>query len=183
MWRVHGGGPTYIEPRTKGEPLIPHLRVDVNYMWAQSDVTAWDYRGELGYGAFGVQFRQTDFTEEVPADKMTTRYLHFLYRMSSNKTWETKIGLGAFALDGNGYSSGFSFTLPISIYPHKNFGIEFKPAWSFLESGTLDQQVIEDYDLSLCFSKSHLMACGGYRSLSSATGNIYGPYLGINLVW
>jgi hypothetical protein len=168
-----GGAPA---ARSLGEALIPFARLGVSYQDVESDVTAWDFRAEAGYGPFGVQVRQTRYDETEPADNLTITQMHGLYRMSFGSRFEVDIGMGVFVLDGNETNSSFSLTTPLLFHPTEFFGVEFRPAWTSVNGSS-----IGDYDLSILAGWQYVSLRAGYRWLRSEDESLDGPHMGLSI--
>jgi hypothetical protein len=164
--------------RHPGEALIPFVALDVNAQNVESDVWAWDVRGEIGYACFGFQARRTHYREAEPRDELNAQAFHFLYRMSFGPHVEVDLGFGALELRGNAVNRGFSFTMPVLVYPTENFGIEYRPAWS-----TIDENRLYDHDLSLVLGFRYGFIRGGYRWFYGDNESLSGPQAGVSLRW
>lgn len=164
--------------RKSGEALIPFLRVDVLYQEVERDVTATDLTVLAGYGPIGVQMRRTVFSEEVPDDRLRVAEYHVLYRMSAGRTFEVDLGAGAMVLDGKAENSGFSLTLPLLWHPKDFFGIEFRPLWS-----TINENDIQDHDLSVLLGWRYCSLRAGYRWVRSPSESLDGPHIGVSMRW
>lgn len=174
----NGYGKYEIEPRKAGEALIPFVSVDVSYQDVESDVTAADVRGEIGYGSLGIQARQTRYWEDEPKDGLTATQVHGLYRMSIGSKAELDLGIGSLFLEGDGSNSGVSFTAPVLIHPSDFFGFEFRPAWS-----SINENTINDYDAALLLGWRFASLRVGYRWFMTAHESLNGPQVGIAMRW
>jgi len=164
--------------RTPGEPLLPVLRFDLHRQSANADISALDFRFEVGKGPLAVQIRHTHYSEIKPNDTMDFNQIHGLLRMSGGNNFCTNLGLGFSNLKGNNNTYGFSVTLPMFYHFHENIGFEFKPCWSFLHGN-----IIKDYDSSLLFTYKYYSLSAGYRYLVSPNNRISGPYIGTSIRW
>jgi hypothetical protein len=164
--------------RKSGEALIPFLRVDALHQEIERDVTATDLTVLAGYGPFGVQMRRTVYREEMPDDRLRIAEYHVLYRMSAGRTFEVDLGAGAMVIDGKAENSGFSLTLPLLWHPKDFFGIEFRPLWS-----TINENDIQDYDLSVLLGWRYCSVRAGYRWVRSPNESLDGPQLGASIRW
>ncbi len=164
--------------RKRGEALIPFLRADAAYQEVESDVTAWDYRFELGYGSLGFQFRYTAYNEKEPPDALRVSEYHVLYRMSATPRFEIDLGVGGMFLSGNQENSGFSVTVPVLYHPTDFYGFEFRPVWS-----SINENDIQDFDLAVLFGWRYASIKAGYRWLRSPHQSLDGPEIGIALRW
>lgn len=167
-----------ITPRREGEALLPFIRLDFSLQNVESDVTAWDWRGEAGYGPFAVQFRTTRYEEKIPPDELKTFQDHILYRMSFGPTVEFDAGVGNLFITGKEEHSGISFTFPLLIHPSRHYGIELRPTWS-----TIDENNIQDIDLSVLAGWDYASVRAGYRWFHSDRESLDGPFIGIALRW
>jgi len=159
--------------RSRGEPLIPFLRLDVTYQDVKSDVQAVDGRAETGYGPLGVQARWTHYTEDVPQTDLDFTQIHGLYRMSFGRYGEIDLGMGAGILGGDEKHSGFSLALPMTVQPIPQLGFAFRPSWTSIENNS-----ITDYDVHLSAGLPYVTVETGYRWLSAGGASLDGPFLG-----
>jgi hypothetical protein len=158
--------------RDFGEPQIPFVRLDFSFQDVESDVYAYDYRVEGGYGPLGLQFDQTHYRETIPGDELNLIRLYGLYRMSFGSNVEMDLGFGALTIDGDDYDSRFSFTTPILIYPSDHVGIELRPAWA---------ANVSDYDVGLLATWRYSSIKVGYRWVKSPDESLNGPYVGLSV--
>ncbi len=162
--------------REKGEALLSNIRFDYSYQNVQDDIYANDYRLEIGYGAFGLEARQTDFFEKSPKDELGLTYIHGLLRLSAGNYVEIAPGVGTIEMDGNKNNNGFSFTLPVLIHPSKRFGFECRPTWSKINGNS-----IRDIDFAVLYGIDHASLKIGYRALRTGGEDLKGPYSGISM--
>ncbi len=171
-----------IDCRHNGEPLLPILKVDVNYQRLQSDITAIDGRVEVGYGPFGISYRGTRFREVErpeegkPSDIMNLHEIYALYRISGTKYFEIDLGLGQATLEGNESHSGPSFTIPVKIHPLSWLGFHVAPAVSGIRGNP-----IYEMDGSILFTTGLISLRAGYRWLSTENETLNGPYAGFSV--
>lgn len=178
MARVWGSS----DPRFKniplrdiGDPDLSMIRTDLNYQHIDSKVWGLDGRIEMGYGPFGLQYRQTHYAEKAPKDSMDLIQIHGLFRLSGSNMFETDIGLGGIILQGNEQNSGFSMTCPINLYPHKNIGFRLSPTWSWI-----NDNLISDYDGSIAYINKFYSVRAGFRRNETNGSFLQGPYFGIS---
>ena len=161
------------QPAYDNPVLLPFFRLDGSYQNVESDVRAGDLRAELGYNILALQGRFTYYNEEKPTDELWLNYVHGLLRFPLGDTVQLNPGVGAMILAGDSRNSGFSLTVPILIYPQESFGLEFRPTWSWINENEVD-----DYDISVVLSSKHAGLRAGYRWVSSDDDSLDGPYLG-----
>jgi hypothetical protein len=161
-----------IKPHQLGEALLPFIRIDGSYQDVKSDISAFDYRAEIGYGPLGFQVRQTQYQESNPHDELRITQIHSLLRLSFDHRVEVDLGLGTFTINGDDQQKRFSFTSPIFIYPKEFIGIEFRP--------TLNEGSVNDYDLGMALSLPYISLRMGYRWVVSIHESLDGPYLGFS---
>jgi hypothetical protein len=154
--------------------LLPSLRLDGSYQNGQSDVGAFDLRIEGGYDFLAAQGRFTSYMEEEPDDELWLNYIHGILRLSVGEHLTINPGAGAAIVAGNNRNSGFSWTLPVLFYPRKSVGVEFRPVWSWINENTID-----DYDVSLVLGSKHAAFRVGYRWVYSDDETLDGPYMGV----
>ncbi len=167
-----------IPPRQAGEPLIPHIRLDSHYQNVNGDISAIDLKLELGYGPVGLNLRHTRFRESSPADELTLKYIHALYRMSFGEQVGFNMGFGRATLEGNKINSGSSFTFPLLIHWSENLGVEASYTVSYINGNSLT-----DKDIALIVTHSPAALALGYRSISGPTSAIQGPFAGLSVRW
>jgi hypothetical protein len=174
--RVHGSGdPEWAEmapPRLTGEPVIPFFRMDAYYQNVESDVTAVDVSGELGYGPFAFQYRQTHYTQKRPDNDLDLSQILGVYRMSFSQYLEVDLGFGSMTLDGVGRNSGFEFTVPVVVQPSPYVGARFRPAWGYLGD------TVKDMTLVATGSVRFVSLQMGYRWVSAGGVSLNGPVIG-----
>ncbi len=168
------------EPRLPGEALIPFARLDIVRQDAEGDVTATDWRGEIGYAYGAVQVRRTDYLEKGVSgrERLTLTQAHALLRMSFSNHLETDLGLGAATLSGRERHSGFCITAPVLFHPAPYLGVEFRPSWFDL-SGNWSS----DYDLALLLGWRYVSLKAGYRWTRSDHESLDGPQAGVSFRW
>lgn len=179
--RVTGSSLLVEEPperRRAGEATIPFARADLGYQLVESDVGAWDLRGEVGFGPFAVQVRETHYDEDQPRDELDLVQAHALLRMTVTERMEIDFGLGAHVLDRGDTASGVSGTVPVLIHPWNFLGFEFRPAWAGAGG-----DVIEDYDLSVLAGWRFVSARVGYRWTQAGGSSLNGPIFGLAARW
>lgn len=154
--------------------LRPYFRVDSAYQNVESDVHAWDFRAEGGLQWFAGQFRLTCYREEEPDDTLWLNSVHILPRLPLGDQMSIAPGPGVIFLVGNNENAGFSFTLPVLVYPHKAVGFEFRPTWSWI-----DENTIHDYDVSLALGGKTLAFRTGYRWMYTDDESLNGVYFGL----
>lgn len=177
-YRVKGTPNQYAEflkPRQPGEALIPFFKVDGEYQNVIGDIAAYSLRAEGGYGAWGIQVRNTHYREKNPADKLDYFQAYGLYRMSFGNHIEIDLGLGSSTLKGRERNSGVSFTIPILVHPNKHIGFELRPSWSDTHGGG-----VNDWDLAMDLDYGHTAARIGYRWVYSRHEELKGPYIGVS---
>lgn len=167
-----------LEPRYPGDPMIPFARLDLGYQNVESDVQAFDYRAELGFGPFGVHFNHTRYWEGEPNDQLDLYRAYGLYRMSFGNAVQLDLGFGALTMDGKDEESetGFSFSSPVLFRPARLAAIEFRPAWSVV--GDIP---VSDYDLAALVTWRYASFRVGYRWVISAADTLSGPTVALSL--
>lgn len=156
--------------RKKRSPQVPYVRLDTSYQYVNSNINAYDYRVALGYGPLAFHYNKIRFLESNPVDTLDLSQLYITYRMSFGSALEIDIGMGKLSVNGNDRSNLSYVTIPVRIHPPGAIGVEFKPAWS----GN-----ISDYDLGVFYHFQYASVKAGYRSLSTNTQSLRGPYVGV----
>jgi len=167
--------------RQAGEVLIPFLRIDTSYQTIKSDVDAYNYSIEGGFGPVGVSLSRAHFRETDPDDSMDITSVYGLYRMSFGKTVEVDLGMGLFSIDDEN-ESRFSVTMPVLIHPNDFIGIEIRPEWA---------DGISQYDIGVLIGFPYVSLKAGYRWLSryprwdddpaEPSKVLDGPYAGLSV--
>ncbi len=160
--------------RPPGDPLIPFVRLDGSYQYLDSDMDAWDYRIQGGYGPIALEYGNARYREKAPEDYMNVRRAAVLYRMSASHLLEIDIGLGAVELDGNSKHRAFCFSLPVLFYPKEYLGVEFRPYWARFNGSRFNE-----YDVAACVTLYGLGLKAGYRWLVTPDSSLHGPYTGL----
>lgn len=165
-----------VELRQTGEATLPFFQYEHKYLRVNSDIDARDNGLEIGYGPYGFSCRHTKFTEENPSDELSLTQYHLLLRFSRTSSREFGLGIGSLVMHGNDDHSGLSITFPIKIYPSDSWGVRFKPTFSWINGNAIDE-----YDLSLAYTKRYASLQLGYRALVAKGKDLDGPYLGFFL--
>jgi hypothetical protein len=162
--------------RKPGEPLLPFIRLDASYQAVESDVEAFDYRIQVGYGPIAFELNQTRYAEEEPSNQLDLYRLYGLFRLSYGNKIEVDLGLGGVVLQGNEKNSGFSTTLPILVHPCDWLIVEFRPMWSNMHGSD-----IEEYELGLLFNWDFAAIKTGYRWTHSPNESLDGLFIGLSI--
>jgi hypothetical protein len=157
-------------PREPGEPLIPFVALNAGYQNVESDVNAMNARLEAGYGPVAVFASWTRYQEDHPDVEMDLVEVYGLYRMSFGEHVEIDMGIGTMDLSGAAERSGMSMTTPLKIQPTPRFGLAFRPAWGWMEEGS-----ISDYELVASVGLPYVALNGGYRWLKNGDASLDGP--------
>lgn len=163
-----------VEPRQTGEATLPFFQYEHKYLRVNSDLDARENGLEIGYGPYGFSCRHTEFREENPSDELSLTQYHLLLRISRTSSREFGLGIGSLVMHGNDDNSGLSLTFPIKLYPSDSLGVRFKPTFSWINGNAIDE-----YDLSLAYTKRYASLQLGYRALVANGKDLDGPYLGL----
>ncbi|MBI5885563.1 MAG: hypothetical protein HZB85_03155 [Deltaproteobacteria bacterium] len=158
-----------------GDSDLPYFRSDINYQLVNSNVWGLDGRIEVGYGAVGLQFRQTHYEEKKPHDSLDIVNIHGLYRISFSKKFELDMGIGRISMSGKDENSGASVTSPMNFYPHENICIRFAPTWNWINGNQ-----VSDYDGSIAYINEFYSIRAGYRRMKAGEEVLDGPYFGMS---
>lgn len=169
-------GPSATKPRLLGEGLIPYARLDGSYNRISSHIEATDWRGEIGYGPFGFEFRDMRYTESNPDDELKLTEYHALYRMSPSDYAEIDLGYGQLDIMGNAHNTGGSWTLPILIHPTPHFEIEYRPSWANVNGND-----IRNHELAIGGGGRFWAVRAGYHWLETQNTRLSGPFIGLSL--
>jgi hypothetical protein len=165
----------FLKPRQLGEALIPFFRADGEYQNVIGDISAYSLRAEGGYGAWGIQARNTHYKEKNPADNLDYLQVYGLYRMSFGNHVEIDLGLGSSTLSGRERNSGTSFTMPILVHPNNLIGFELRPSWTDINGSG-----VSDWDFSMDLNYRFTALRIGYRWVRSEHEGLNGPYIGVS---
>ena len=174
-----GGGSLdldFSDDHVPGGFCVPTFRTDVSWQHVNSDMEAIDYRVQVGYGPFALDYNQTRFNEWDPDDGMDIHRVMALLRISSHDQFEIDLGVGTFTIDGERNHTEWAATIPVIFAPSEYVAFEFRPVW------TMDRgHTIQDFDLNGCFKLGNVGFRGGYRWLMTETQSLNGPYVGITV--
>jgi hypothetical protein len=165
-----------VAPREPGEPMLPLVRFDAAYHPVESDIEAWDFRLQLGYGPLGFEANQTRYEEEDPPDRLDLTHLYALWRLSVTERIELDLGLGAVILEGDEQNAGFSGTTSVLIWPWDWLAVEFRPMWSAINDSHL-----QEYELGVLVNARYVALKGGYRFTRSPNESLDGPFIGVSV--
>jgi len=165
-----------VMPREAGAPQIPIIRLEGIYQGVESDVDAFDWRVEGGYGPLALEYRRTHYNEEDPSDELDVTQVFGLLRLWFGGEVEVDVGLGTVSIKGEEDNSAMAFTLPISYRPVEWCGVEFRPVWA-----TLNGNETRDYDVGLSLGARYVCLRGGYRWMQSGAASLNGPYVGVSV--
>jgi len=168
---------TTVEPREKGEKMLPLFRVDMDYQYIDSDVEAIGLHLETGYGPFAAQMRQSRFTEDN-GDDLNATAINLLLRATYAKYFEFDMGAGAFQLNGEDENWGFHVTTPFLVHINDHVGFEYRPSWTTLKGNS-----IREGDLAMMFGRKSTSLKVGYRTLQSPSLELDGFFAGVSLHW
>lgn len=164
--------------RMIGEPMIPLLRLDGQWVRTDGSISVLDTRLEAGFGPIAFDIRNAAFQEDgVDGDLTLTRW-HLLYRMSFSNTLEVDLGVGGAEVEGETTNDGFSFTSPIRFHPMRHLGFELWPTWS-----EINGERVDDYEASLLINIGWISIKPGYRFWHFADETLEGPAIGLSFHW
>lgn len=162
-------------PREKGDPLLPFVRLDLNYQSATSDVTAKDIRVEGGKSLFGFYTRMTRYEEREPNDRLDLLHLHAMLRLSYGNQFTFQPGIGVSSLKGEKTHSNLSIFFPFFWHFHPHIGMEYRAVFmSFNNTPSLD------HDFNMMFHHGSYSINLGYRILSNPESSLGGYYAGFS---
>ncbi|HLQ25140.1 MAG TPA: hypothetical protein VK138_04595 [Acidiferrobacterales bacterium] len=168
--------PQGVIPRQTGDGLLVYARLDTSYQRVDSDISGVDSRLEIGYGAFGLEIRQTRYRDTKINTHLQVDQYHGLYRMSFGNTLEIGLGYGETTFDGTSRNSGHTWATPVLYQPLPWFGIEYRPSWM-----TINNNEITDNEFAVDVGGRYWAVRGGYRQIKSPTEKIVGPFIGLSL--
>ncbi|MBN2161546.1 MAG: hypothetical protein JXR25_05910 [Pontiellaceae bacterium] len=166
-----------------GTPAMSYLRADYRWQYLDHDLDANDFLLEAGYKYFAVYGRVTQY-EGAADEHLDIEQYYGMVRFGGSDafyfpgSFQVGAGLGGYVIEGDREQSGGAFTLPIMFYPNDWFGMEFRPAWTYI-----NEKSISDYDLSLSLGREFTHLRLGYRWLwVQHEGHwLNGPYAGISV--
>lgn len=164
--------------RMVGEPLIPLLRLDGQWVRTDGDISVLDSRLEAGFGPLAVDVRSSVFDEDASEVDLTETRWHLLYRMSFSDQLEVDLGIGGVEVDSESTQNAYSFTAPVRFYFNRHVGLELWPAWSEVNGMRVD-----DYEASLMLNLGWVSVKPGYRVWNFGSESLEGPAVGISFHW
>ena len=177
---AHGGISSWEKAaaKSKGQPLIPFVRLDLSYQDIESDVDARGVALEAGYGPWAAWLQSTHYEEDNPKSTLKLSYIQALYRMSFGTAVEIDLGIGGTYLDGASSSAGGGLSIPIKVYPWERLGFEFRPVWSNINGNN-----INDYSVGIVGGWQYVSLKAGYRRVSTDSESLEGPSVGVEFVY
>ncbi len=161
----------YTLTRKPGDKIMPIFRLDLGYGSIDDNIDFTDFRLELGFGALGASFKNSRFSEDEDPDGLETTQALLLYRMSLMNNFEVDVGVGEYALKGNRRLTDSAFNFSAIWSDSSGFGAEFRYVGT-----TGDSLNIDDYELSVLYSKDKYSLKTGYRWLEGETQSLTGPF-------
>ncbi|BCE03767.1 hypothetical protein [Marinicellulosiphila megalodicopiae] len=165
MERIDGSdGGLGLRPRVEGELLLPFFKFDASALSTiAQDEMGSDLSFEMGYGPWGLHYRDTQFFSESALQINSFQKFDFLYRMSFGSDFELDLGLGSYQVNGEPQFS-LSFPMKIAFTPYNI--IEFRPTWT---------QDVSDYDLAFYGGTEFYSFKVGYRYIVQTDIYNYNP--------
>jgi len=164
-------------PRRPGEAGVPFVRLDVaHHNIRNAQAQAVDSRFEGGYGPFALQLHHTHFDEDDPNDKLDLIRGFALYRMSFGSAFEWDLGGGPIFIEGEGSNTGGGFTSPVLFHPARSWGLEYRPAWFWVNGNQ-----IAEHDVAVLVGWDYVSVKLGYRWLETDGEELNGPYTGLSV--
>ncbi len=165
-----------LHPRELGDPELPFLRVEGAHMYENRDLFAVDGRIEVGVGMLGGQYRATRFISRDPHDIYEIHQWHALLRLTFAEYLGLDLGVGMMTLAGEDRDRSGSVSAALLYHPWDWLGFEFRTAFA-----SINENRIEDYDLSLLLSWRTVSLRFGGRRINGEDGKLEGPYAGLSI--
>ena len=176
--RVNGSETGDLHKRQAGEPLLPFFRLNLNLQNITQNIYGFDGKLELGWGAWGVEYRQTSYRDSEQNEQLKLKQIQALYRMSFGDDVGVNFGVGSANLNGVNHSQGAMLSMPILYRPLRYLAFELRPTWLFG-----DELAIDELDVSTLISYQRMAFRIGYRQLKSTGDSLQGPYAGIDYIF
>ncbi len=159
--------------RKKGDPLLPMVRLNTQFLSGSQDTTAHISRLEGGFGFLGFSHTQSHLYQ---GDKtLSTQYTLVHYRMSygNDMSWDFAIGEGL--MSGNQDYSGSVFAMPIRIRYSPSIHFEYYPVWSSYNGGAMSE-----HQLAIHWQKQFFGMSFGVKNWVSDLNEINGAFFGLS---
>ena len=155
-----------------GSPILPLARFDFAWQAVEDDVNAYDYGLEVGYSAFAIRGRLTNYREDDPGDTLDLSSI-FLWRIPLRGDVELDAGLGGAELEGVDSQSGFDFSLALRKWiSGRHVGFEYRGEFIDIGDG------LSSHDICVFMHIKWFALRGGYRWLHSSSDSLDGPFAG-----
>lgn len=160
--------------RSKGDPILPTVRLSSQWLYADENINAQLYRAEIGYGFFGMSFSQNNLQESGDTLSISNTLVHYRMSFGNNFSWDLAFGRGK--MNGNQKHDGSVFAMPIRYRYNRDWHFEYYPVWSSYEGGSL-----AEHQFSFNYHYQHMGATVGYKTWSAGTTTVDGLFTGLYL--
>ena len=163
----------YFENRKKTFTVDAYL----NFEKLESDIKALNGGVLFKINGLVFSYNQSYLKEKEPADRLRLNYVNILHNPSLGQKFDIGFGAGLLNLNGDTYTNGISFVLPVVYYANNLIGISFEPRISFIHGNS-----VKDFDAAVLFTFHKNAALKtGYRSIIVNSSKLNGFYGGLNL--
>lgn len=160
--------------RTKGDPILPMLRISSHWLHSDNDINAQLHRIEAGYSFFGISYSQNILNEDGDQLKLSNTLIHYRMSFANDFSWDLAYGRGK--MNGNQDHDGSVFAMPMRYRFHPDWHFEYYPVWSSYKGGSL-----AEHQFSFNYHYKYIGATLGYKTWSAGDTSIDGLFTGINL--
>ena len=150
--------------------------VFLNFENLESDVKGINAGMSLKFNGLVFSYAQSYLKEKEPADRLRLHYANISYNAASGEKLDAGFGIGMLNINGDTYSTGISFVLPVAYYVNKLFALSFEPKLSFVKGNS-----VKDFDVAvlMTFHKNAALKTG-YRTIIVNSSKLNGFYGGLN---
>ncbi len=160
--------------RSKGDPLLPTLRLSSHWLHSSNNINAQLHRLEAGYSFFGISHSQNSLNEDGDQLILANTLMHYRMSFGNNFSWDLAYGRGK--MNGNQAHNGSVFAMPMRIRFKPDWHFEYYPVWSSYKGGSL-----AEHQFSINYHYKYVGATLGYKTWSAGTASIDGGFAGLYL--
>lgn len=160
--------------RTKGDPILPTLKISSQWLYSKDYINAQLYRAEAGYGFFGMSFSQNNLQEGKDTLTVSNKLLHYRMSFGNDFSWDLAFGRGK--MNGKQEHDGSVFAMPMRYRFNRDWHFEYYPVWTNYKGGSL-----AEHQFSFNYHYQHIGATLGYKTWSAGTTQVEGLFTGLYL--